>query len=698
MTMNDKVGDRHVARRAILYVRQSTAHQLAHHDESRRQQYAMRDRLQSLGWRDIEVIDEDLGKSAAGGVERSGFRRLVAEVSLGRVGVVAAREVSRFARNSREWQQLIEICRVVDTLLVDHETVYAPRLGNDRLLLGLKGSLNEYELDLLRLRGLEAQREKAIRGELVVSVPVGYRVGTDRIVEKTPDGRVRQLIELLFAKFFELGSARQVMLWLRAEQIQVPVNRDRQGTVAWKDATASYVYGVLTNPTYAGAYAYGRTKQRACVIDGQLRTTATRVRRSEWAVLLHDHHEAYITWRQFEGVEQLLAKNAQNRGSHGAARRGSALLAGLVWCRRCGQRMGVNYSGTSPTIRRYTCDAANGKQGAPKCMSFSALDVDEEMARQLLAVVRPGAIEAARSAARHDRSTSNRALEALALQTEQARYQVQRAERQYNAVDPEHRTVARELERRWNAALELARSLEQRLSDARAIHARAAVEPPHPDMYTALAKDLERVWTADTTDITLKKRIVRAVVAQIWADVEDTRREIVLTIHWKGGVHTELRVRKRGTGEHRRRTAPHVVEAVHGLARILPDHQIAAWLGRAGLRTPTGAHYTRALVASVRHLRGIEACSDARRRAEGWLTSEEAAALLQIDPKTLRRAAARNELPGLRPLPNGPWIFSRSDLVGTAAAEHVARRARERRAGQGAGPPPNQLSLDIPHT
>jgi hypothetical protein len=357
--------------------------------------------------------------------------------------------------------------------------------------------------------------------------------------------------------------------------------------------------------------------------------------------------------------------------------------------------MGVNYSGTTPTVRRYTCDAANGRLGAPKCLSFSALDVDAEMTRQLLAVVQPGAIEAAQRAACTDSVTRDQALEALELQAEQARYEVQRAERQYNAVDPEHRTVARELERRWNAALEQAHSLEQRLSDARAPHTHAAVEPPDPAAYTALAQDLERVWSAEATDVVLQKRIVRAVVAQVWANVEDTRREIVLTIHWQGGVHTELRVRKRRTGEHRHRTAPDVVDAVRGLARILPDQQIAAWLGRAGLRTPTGAHYTRALVASVRHLRGIEVCSEERRRAEGWLTCEEAAALLQIDPKTLRRAAARNDVPALRPLANGPWIFSRGDLIGTTTGR-VALRTR--RAGEGAGPPLNQLSLDIPAT
>jgi excisionase family DNA binding protein len=694
MTMSDKVGQQHLARRAILYVRQSTAQQLARNDESRRQQYAMRERLRALGWRDIEVIDEDLGKSAAGAVDRSGFRRLVAEVSLGRVGGVAAREVSRFARNSRDWQQLIEICRVVDTLLVDHETVYAPRLSNDRLLLGLKGSLNEYELDLLRLRGLEAQREKAGRGELVVSVPVGYRVGDGGALEKTPDLRVRQLIELIFRKFFELGSARQVMLWLRAAQMQVAVNRDRRGAVEWKDPTKDYVYGVLTNPTYAGAYTYGRTKQRTRIVDGQLRTTATRVRRTEWAVLLPDHHEAYISWPEFERVEEMLSKNAQHRGSQGAARRGAALLSGLVWCRRCGRRMGVNYSGSAAAVVRYTCDAANGRHGAPKCLSFSALDVDVHVAQQVVAVVQPGAIEAARSADLHDAVVRDQALEALELRAEQARYEARRAERQYNAVDPENRTVACELERRWNAALELADSIDHRLIEARAARARTA-EPCDVHAYMTLAQDLERVWTADATDITLKKRIVRAIVAQIWADVDEACREIVLTIHWMGGVHTELRVRKRRIGEHRHQTAPDVVEAVRGLARILPDQQIAAWLGRAGLRTPTGAHYTRALVASVRHLRGIEARSEERRRAEGWLTCEEAAALLGVAPKTVRRAAQRHDLPALRPLANGPWIFSRSDLVDNG---RVARKAHDRRFSPGEGPSRDQLSLDIPST
>jgi DNA invertase Pin-like site-specific DNA recombinase len=690
--MSEKIGERHLARRAILYVRQSTAQQLVHNDESRRLQYAMRERLRVLGWREIDVIDEDLGKSAAGSVERNGFRRLMADVSLGQVGAVAAREVSRFARNSRDWQQLIEICRVVDTLLIDHDAVYAPRIGNDRLLLGLKGSLNEYELELLRVRGLEARREKAARGELVAGVSVGYRRTDDDGIEKTPDARARQVIELVFAKFFELGSARQVMLWLRGERIQLPRNRNQRGDLLWKDATYDDVYRMLTNPAYAGAYAYGRKAMRSRIVDGQLRSGVSRQRRSDWSVLLHDHHEAYISWKEFERIEQMLSKNAQGRGVQGAARSGSALLAGLVWCRRCGHRLGVNYSGTKQSIRRYTCDERNARHGAPKCLSFSAIDVDAEIAKQLLAVVQPAAVEAACRASMEATGVRDHAIEAVELQLQQARYQAQRAERQYDAVDPENRTVALELERRWNAALDLVRSLEERALTMRA--ARGRTEKPDAAKFSDLADNLDCVWNAVTTDMALKKRIVRTVVEQIWADIDDANAEIALTVHWKGGAHTELRIAKRRSGDRRVSIAQDVVETVRLLARVCNDHEIAQWLGKAGIRTATGMNYTRALVASLRHTRGIEVYSAERSRAQGWLSLAEAAALLDVSPKTLRRAARRKDVLSLHPLPNGPWIFAKSDLA-TMAAARVTTSARERRERRRAGPISGQLPLTI---
>jgi len=256
--MSDKIKPHHLERKSILYIRQSSAYQVSHNLESQKLQYAMQERLQQLGWREIEVVDEDLGRSAAGTVTRAGFERMVAEVCLGKVGAVAAREVSRFARNSREWQQLVEVCRIVDTLLIDQETVYSPRQSNDRLLLGLKGSLNEYELDLLRQRSVEARREKARRGELLVIAPVGYLKGEEQHWEKDPDRRVQEAVLLVFRKFLELGTVRQTLLWFLEHGLQFPVYT-RQGETCWKRPSYATIYRILTNPIYGGAYAYGKT-------------------------------------------------------------------------------------------------------------------------------------------------------------------------------------------------------------------------------------------------------------------------------------------------------------------------------------------------------------------------------------------------------------------------------------------------------
>ncbi len=392
----------------------------------------------------------------------------------------------------------------------------------------------------------------------------------------------------------------------------------------------------------------------------------------------------------------MLSKNEQRRGAAGAPKGGAALLGGLVWCRRCGRRLGVSYSGTKQGIARYTCNDDHDRSGGPRCISFSATDVDAQIVERVLAVVRPGAIEAAHVAWDQDVAERDDAVAALELQLQQARYEAQRAERQYDAVEPENRTVAVELERRWNTALEAVRTVEQRIGEATATRAEVS-RPPDIGRYLELARDVERVWTAPTTKPSTKKRITRAVVEQVWVDVDTERSEILLVVHWKGGVHTELRVPKRRTGQRRNTTAAEVVEAVRVLARVMGDMQIARWLGRAGVRTPTGGHYSRALVASVRHRYKIEPCSKQRDRGE-WLTCEEAAALVQVDPKTLRRAAQRNEIPSQHPLPNGPWIFARSDVVGSDAAERITTRARAYRQGKNTGPAPNQLNLTIPKT
>lgn len=411
--MSEKISPYHLSRKAILYVRQSSTFQVAHNQESRRLQYAMRDRLRDLGWQDIEVVDEDLGRSAAGTVLRSGFERMVADVCLGKVGAVAAREVSRFARNSREWQQLIEVCRLVDTVLVDQEVVYAPRLSNDRLLLGLKGSLNEYELDLLRQRSLAARYEKARRGELVVAAPVGYLKTEAQKLEKDPDLRVQERVGMVFRKFMELGSVRQTLLWFLEEDLRVP-SRSADGTLSWKRPRYSSVKNILTHPTYAGAYVFGRMEHGLRYHNGHPRKVSRRRSPDKWISLILDHHEAYIPWDQFEQIQEMIASNCTGWGRRGAAKHGAALLAGILRCRRCGRKLTVSYTGGRARFLRYACIRGTLDNGEPKCISFGGIPVDKRISEDVVRVVQPDAIEAAVQACQEVAKRRDEVVEALA--------------------------------------------------------------------------------------------------------------------------------------------------------------------------------------------------------------------------------------------------------------------------------------------
>lgn len=455
--MSDKIQSQHLERKAILYVRQSSSFQVQHNEESRKSQYAMQQRLHSLGWEQVDVIDEDLGRSAAGGVVRSGFERMVADVCLGKVGAVAACEVSRFTRNSRDWQKLVEVCRIVDTLLIDQEMIYAPRQSNDRLLLGLRGSLNEYELNLLRQRSVEARYEKAKRGELIVAAPVGYlKTGTSRAgdqrLEKDPNARVREAIELAFSKCFELGSVRQALMWWIEEGLQLPVRND-QADLSWKRPTYAMLYQIVTNPVYGGAYVYGRTEQTSQYQDGGLARKTRRKPQDEWIALIPDHHDGYLAWNDFQRLREMITSNNPHQGK-GAARGGSALLGGLLHCRRCARRLVVSYTGTNHDAPRYCCHRGYLDNGDAKCISFGGVPVDTAVTEQVFRVLAPAAIEAAMLAHQRKFQQREEVLRALEGDLESVRYEAARAQRQFDAADPENRLVTAELERRWNLALE----------------------------------------------------------------------------------------------------------------------------------------------------------------------------------------------------------------------------------------------------
>ena len=687
----DKVRPHHLARKGIVYVRQSSAHQVLHNPESRALQYAMRDRLAALGWSEIEVVDDDLGRSAAGGVARAGFQRMVAEVCLGKVGAVAAREVSRFARNSRDWQQLVEMCRVVDTVLVDGETVYAPRDGNDRLLLGLKGSLNEYELDLLRQRSLSARHAKARRGELVVAAPVGFVKAGDRL-EKDPDRRVQEAIRLVFDKVAELGSARQALLWFHEHGLDLPA-RQRDGAILWRRPCYGSIHRMVTNPAYGGAYAYGRTGAAVRYDGAGARPGSRRKPRGEWLALRPGAHEGYVDWERAEAIRGMVSDNTPASRHHGAPKHGDALLAGLLRCRRCGRKLTVRYTGAGHDIPRYSCWRGYLDNGEPRCIAFGGLRADDAIEAEILKVLEPAAVAAAVEAGAQAALHRDQVREALLRDLQAARYAADRAFRQYDAIDPANRLVAAELEARWNGTLERVAAIEAKI----AAHDAAAPvrEAVTPAALAGLADDLRSVWTAPTTDARLRKRIVRTVVQEVVADLDETAGEVVLLVHWAGGIHTELRLPRRRRGQ-RNSTSPDIVAAVRQLALIASDDVIAGMLNRNRLKTGHGNRWTRERVTALRSHHGIPVHRRAPEDEAPWLNLNKAAALLRISPKTLRLAVEAGRIDAVHPLPDGPWIFDRAALSGTAALDLINQARRN--ANHPAGPPPGQEALPFSAT
>src|SRR6266700_746423 len=400
-----------------------------------------------LGWTTVEVIDNDLGRSGSG-VSRPGFDRLLAAICEGRSGAVFAIEASRLARNGRDWHTLIEFCGLVGTIIVDEDGIYDPRHPNDRLLLGMKGTMSELELSLFRQRSHEALKQKARRGAMFLRLAAGYvKAGHDRI-EKDPDQRVQDALKLVFSKFVEFQSARQVHVWLRDEGIVLPVksrNTEERGII-WRLPAYNTVHNILTNPIYAGAYAFGRTTSRVSIENGR-----KRVRRglhrpmAEWDVLIKDHHESYITWNEFERNQRVIANNATGKGSamvKGAVRRGELLLAGLLRCGHCGRKLHVAYSGK---LGRYSCYGARMNHGTARCISISGLSIDAAISNEVLRVLKPLGIDAAVKAIETQTSETSATQRQLELSLQQARYEAAHARRQYDAVDPANRLGAGEL-------------------------------------------------------------------------------------------------------------------------------------------------------------------------------------------------------------------------------------------------------------
>ncbi len=657
MNSNAKITDDHLKRRAIVYVRQSSAIQVTNNLESQRRQYALADNARQLGFKTVEVIDEDLGRSGSGQVDRPGFTRLVAEVCTGGVGAVFCIEASRLARNGRDWHHLIELCGLVRALVVDPDGIYDPGILNDRLLLGLKGTMSEFELNLLRQRCQEAIRQKARRGELQFALPVGYRWTANGKVEMDPDRRVQQAMALVFSKMAECGSARQVLLWFRSEKVSLPslAHTESGRELVWKLPVYNTIWHMLRNPIYAGGYAFGKTEARTRVVGGRARKTIGHVKPVEsWMVLIRDHHPGYITWEQYECNQALLADNAhmKSRMEPKAGRGGRSLLAGLLRCRRCGRMLHVAYSGSRGEVPRYDCRGAQINHGEAGCISFGGLRPDRVVAAEILKAVEGNAIEAAVEAATRIAEQRRQQSQALSLELEQAQYEARLAARRYEAVDPDNRLVAAELEVRWNVALRRVGEVEGRLRQSEVI-SQGTAKIPDKETLLSLAQDLPAVWNADSTDMRLKQRIVRILIQEIVADVDGTAGEILLVIHWRGGRHSELRVKKNPTGRHSRCTNLEAIEVIRQMAGRFPDDQIASTLNRLGLKTGSGNTWVELRVRTARNYHSLPSYDRALRR--NVLTLEDASEKLGVSHKIVRRLIDSNLITAAQVVPCAPW-------------------------------------------
>lgn len=672
--MNEKLQQHHLERYAFVYVRQSTGHQVRNHLQGRQRQYDLSGRARELGFSQVKLIDEDQGKSGSGLVERPGFAALLSAVCEGKAGAVFALEASRLARNNRDWHHLIDLCALTATLIIDGEGIYDPREVNDRLLLGLKGSLAEFELSLLRQRAREAFEMKVAAGHVMWELPVGFiRNELDRI-EKIADRRVQAAIEGVFKKFRELGSARQAALWYCDHQMTLPeaIHGTRSKEIVWRPASETHIRQILKNPCYAGALAYGRTEAVVSVDGDRARKSTTRrfKPQEKWKVLIRDNHKGYITWQEYLENLSMLESNAASRepSAAGIAKNGSALLGGLLRCTHCGRKMFVGYSGKGGRHPRYSCHGDRQSRGSAACQSVGGRNLDRAVAEVVLEAIQPAGIEAALDAMQRYESQLDEKRDALEMSLGQARFEVDRARRQYDLVDPANRLVASELEARWNSAMEHVATIESQLRNH--THERLELSDEQQVRLLELGRDLQSVWNAPSATDDLKKRMLRSVLVEIVIGDDQQRKNHQLVLHWKGGTHTELSVPRNKSGQKFSVTSKKALELIEELSRVCSDQTIAATLNRIGMKTGAGKTWR---VHSIHTARYNNRLTN-HHMSNDWLTVQQASEELGVSRTVVLRLIRERTLPARQVVEATPWIIDRESLqlpVVQAAVEAV---------------------------
>ncbi len=647
MEQQEKIRPMHLGRPAYLYVRQSSLKQVFENTESRLRQYDLRGRAVALGWPadSVVVIDSDLGKSGASAADRQGFQRLVTDVGLGRVGLVMGLEVSRLARKSSDWHRLVEICALAETLILDEDGLYDPNCFNDRLLLGLKGTMSEVELHLLRSRMRGALLNKARRGELAIPLPAGLVYTPDTRVVLDTDRRVQESLRTVFETFLRTGAAYATLRALEVQGVLLPLrvrSGPRRGELAWRKPDLCRIIDLLHNPRYAGAYCYGRTKHRQ-LADGT--TIHRKVKREDWFCLLRDAHPGYITWEQFEANQRQLLRNAQGRREDGQRqsppREGPALLQGLLLCGKCGHRMTVSYwKRKERRVPAYLCCWQHSAAIGPQCQAMAGERIDRAVGELLIELMTPATLDVAMAVEQEMQSRLEEAERLRALNVQQAHYETDTARHRFMQVDPNNRLVADELEADWNRKLRQLREAQaefQRLTH----QDRTGLSEARRAAVLRLATDFPAVWNSPATPPREKKRLLRLLVE----DVTLIRNGQIVTAHvrLRGGATRTLTVRLRKSGFLEFHADPALVAEYDRLLDEHDDEEIAEMLNRSGFRSGHGHRLSTGILKSMRnrhHLRSHHA----RLRDRGLLNKQELAAQLGVSPSTITNWACKGRV------------------------------------------------------
>ena len=690
--MKDKIETTHLQRRAVVYLRQSTLRQLYEHRESTARQYALEQRAIGLGWvaSQIDIIDEDLGHSGGAGHRREGFQRLAEEVAHGRVGAIFALEVSRLSRSSADWHRLLELCNLADVVLVDEQTVYTPRDHNDRLLLGLKGTMSEAEQYWMRLRLRGGSLNKARRGELFF-VPAGGYVWdeTTSRFRLDPDESVQRAVRQVFERFRIDGSARAVARYFRQHGLEVPVRGPSRRDLRWVAPKESLMLNMLHNPIYAGAYVYGRSEHRLRLVDGKMRVGTRKLPQAQWKVCIRDHHRAYIDWDEYMANRRKLDDNRTYRGSadrRGAGREGAALLQGLLLCGRCGHRMNTQYTGTT---RRgiYTC---RSNSAAGQCWSLPARSIDAAVVQLFLDAVKPPQVELGLAVLREAERQASDVERQWKLRVERARYEARLAEWRYKAVDSDNRVIARTLEREWNDRLVEIEQLEREQAELRRRETTELSEDDRAQILS-LSRDLPAVWHAATTTNGERKNLLRMLVREITVTPNDVpARATRVQLLWQTGAVSELTL-DRADPYTVRATPPRALAFIRSAFEKEDDAEIAAELNRRGIRTGLKRPWTVAAVQRVRYGEGLYRTGARGRRAperdqDGRWSIHAIAAEVGVKPAVVRYWMQSGALePVERGGPGHPAWFEIDDptleRLRQLKEQMQARRARSRRSG-----------------